>query len=132
MRLFVAICFAIFAGQAALGQNYRLNWPTEAKLDTALKELEGSYGDVPLGINCKNPNGKAEIIICSDPYLTKLALLTARSKFYATENANRQMVNRRSKGIWTIPRSCSTVECLYASFKEQIESAGNVSSNPFH
>ncbi|MBX3121589.1 MAG: hypothetical protein KF854_00845 [Nitrospira sp.] len=115
----------------AFAQNYRAKWPSEAKVDAALEYLKDSYGDVPLRINCKAPNGKAEIIICADPYLVKLALLTARASFYGTENATRQRLNRRSKDVWSVPKECSTVECIYTSFKRQFDVAGAGPWNPF-
>lgn len=126
-----AVLFAFTLVVEAFAQHFRATWPSELRVESALESLKDSYGDVPLRINCKTAKVRAEIIICADPYLTKLALLAGRASFYAFENATRQQVDRRNRDVWWVPKKCSTVECIYASLKRQIENAGSGPWNPF-
>jgi hypothetical protein len=67
-----------------------------ALINSQIKRLSDSYGDVPSSVDCESvDNHKVEKLICSKAILSLMELLDSKAFVYAYENATGQEVDHK-------------------------------------
>ena len=88
---------------------------------TLLARLRKSYHEVPSRLDCHSDTYGVARLICDDPYLKELELLSNIAQAYALENATGEKIEHRNMYQAKLPTNCDNGQCVYESFKTDID-----------